>query len=220
MPKLSRSAGGIQTRAGEILRVLRRCYPEAVTALHHSNPFQLIVATILSAQCTDERVNQVTPVLFSRFPGPSELGNADPGEVEQIIRSTGFFRMKTRNILACSRALVERHRGEVPRSMEELVRLPGVGRKTANVVLGQAFGIASGVVVDTHVHRLSRRMGFTRSESAEGAEEDLMNIFPKRNWIAVGSVLILHGRKVCSARKPDCAGCLVAKLCPSAGTFT
>ena len=206
-----------RSKATTILRKLRCEYPNAVTALRHENAFQLVIATILSAQCTDERVNQVTPILFSRFPGPKELSGADPSVVEDLIRSTGFFRMKTRSIIGCSRALVEQHSGIVPESMDELILLPGVGRKTANVVLGQAFGIASGIVVDTHVHRLSKRMGFSKSKTAEGAEEDLMTIFPKKDWIAVGSLLILHGRKVCSARKPKCTGCAVEKLCPSAG---
>jgi endonuclease-3 len=159
----------------------------------------------------------VTPVLFGRFPGPAELSRADSDVVEEIIRSTGFFRMKTRSIIACSRALIEHHDGVVPQTIEELVQLPGVGRKTANVVLGQAFGIASGVVVDTHVHRLSQRMGFSKAKTADETEEDLVAIFPKKDWIGLGSVLILHGRSVCTARKPKCTGCIVEKLCPSAG---
>ena len=210
-------ASAVRPRATTILRKLRHQYPNAVTALRHENPFQLVIATILSAQCTDERVNQVTPVLFARYPGPRELSGADPSVVEGLVRPTGFFRMKTRSIIGCSRALVERHAGIVPEFMDELVRLPGVGRKTANVVLGQAFGITSGVVVDTHVHRLSRRMGFSGSKTAEGAEDDLKAIFPKKDWIAVGSLLILHGRNVCSARRPRCSECVVEKLCPSAG---
>ncbi len=220
MPARRKPTGPVlRSQSAAILKRLRREYPSAITALHHGNPFQLLIATILSAQCTDERVNSVTPNLFSRFPGPGDLAEADQAELEEIIRSTGFFRMKARNILGCSRAIMERHEGEVPRSLDELVRLPGVGRKTANVVLGQAFGIAVGIVVDTHVHRLAKRMGFTRSESAEGAERDLMGLFPPKDWIFLGSALILHGRNTCGARKPACSGCIVEDLCPSAGTF-
>ena len=209
----------MQTEGEAILKRLRKEYPRAITALNHSNPFQLLIATILSAQCTDERVNMVTPTLFARFPGPRELGAADQVEVEEIIRSTGFFRMKARSIIGCSKAIHEKHRGEVPQSLEELVLLPGVGRKTANVVLGQAFGIVSGVVVDTHVHRLALRLGFSRSETAEGTEADLMKLFPAKHWIFLGSALILHGRSTCKARNPGCERCAVADLCPSAGTF-
>lgn len=203
-------------RARTILSRLGRLYPGARTALLHDNPFQLLIATMLSAQCTDERVNRVTPALFRRYPGPADFAAAVPAELEREIRSTGFFRMKAKSIMACSRALVERHEGRVPRSLPDLVALPGVGRKTANVVLGQAFGIASGVVVDTHVHRLSRRLGFTKADNPEAIERDLMALFPASDWIAVGSVLILHGRATCRARKPMCGACAVASLCPSA----
>jgi endonuclease-3 len=199
-----------------VLRRLRAEFPAARTALTHHSPFQLLVATILSAQCTDERVNMVTPRLFARYPTPEAFARAAQGDLEAEIRSTGFFRMKARNIIACSRALLERHGGIVPDRMEELVTLPGVGRKTANVVLGQAFGIASGVVVDTHVHRLSRRLGFSKHDTPEKIETDLMNVFKPADWIDVGSLLILHGRKTCRARKPLCTECSLAKLCPSA----
>lgn len=203
-------------RARKILRLLRKEFPEARTALLHHSPFQLLVATILSAQCTDERVNMVTPVLFGRYTTPHDFAAADQGELEEIIRSTGFFRMKARNIVACAQALVERFGGEVPPRLDDMVTLPGVGRKTANVVLNHAFGVAAGVVVDTHVHRLSQRLGFTREKTPEKIERDLMEVFPKRNWIEVGSILIFHGRKTCAARKPKCGSCSLALLCPSA----
>jgi endonuclease III len=205
----------LQERAQRILRALRKDFPEAKTALLHASSFQLLISTILSAQCTDERVNLVTPDLFQKFRAPQDFAVADVHELEQLIRSTGFFRMKSRNIIACSKALVERHDGEVPRTMEDLVRLPGVGRKTANVVLGQAFGIASGVVVDTHVDRLSQRLGFSSQKTPEKIEQDLLAVFPKRNWIEVSSILILHGRRTCNARKPKCFQCSVREYCPS-----
>ena len=205
-----------KSRAGKILRRLRKEFPQPATALLHQNPFQLLIATILSAQCTDERVNMVTKSLFQKYKGPKELADANVADLENEIRSTGFFRMKARSIMGCSKALVERHGGKVPDSLEELVQLPGVGRKTANVVLGQAFGIVSGVVVDTHVHRLARRMDFSRADTAEKIEEDLMRVFPRKEWIDVGSILILHGRTTCAARKPRCAECSVNDLCPSA----
>ena len=202
-----------------MFKLLKKEFPRPVTALHHENPFQLLIATILSAQCTDERVNKVTPGLFQKYPATKAFAEANPSELEQDIRSTGFFRMKTKSIIACSKALVEKHGGVVPDTLEELVELPGVGRKTANVVLGQAFGIASGVVVDTHVHRLSQRMGFTGADDPVTIEQDLMNIFPRRDWIDVGSTLIFHGRRTCVARNPLCAECVVNELCPSAASF-
>jgi endonuclease III len=208
-----------KARAGRILRQIRKDFPGAATALLHDNPFQLLVATILSAQCTDERVNMVTPGLFRKYPTAETFATLDQSVLEQEIRSTGFYRMKAKNIIGCSKALVERHGGVVPRSMEELVLLPGVGRKTANVVLGQAFGLSAGIVVDTHVHRLAQRMGFTAADTPEAIEQDLLEIFPKSDWIDVGSVLILHGRKVCNARKPNCPACSVRKLCPSFAHF-
>jgi endonuclease-3 len=201
-------------RAAVIREILGKEFPEARTALLHHSPFQLLVATILSAQCTDERVNMVTPVLFGRYQTPSEFASADQTELESIIRSTGFFRMKAKNIIGCSKGLVERFGGEVPSRMEDLVTLPGVGRKTANVVLGQAFGIASGVVVDTHVHRLAQRMGFSREKTPEKIEADLMDAFPQSSWIEISSSIILHGRRTCPARKPKCDVCVVAAYCP------
>ena len=208
-----------QARAANILAILRTEFPGAVTALRHGNPFQLLVATILSAQCTDVRVNMVTPGLFAAYPGPEEFARADQAAIEELIRSTGFFRNKARSILACSAALLERHGGHVPDRIEELVALPGVGRKTANVVLGQAFGVASGVVVDTHVQRLAGRLGFSARNTPEKIETDLMEVYPPSDWIEVSSILILHGRKWCNARRPLCVDCPVRSLCPSADSF-
>ncbi len=204
-------------RAQHIFRLLKKEFPHPITALHHENAFQLLIATILSAQCTDERVNMVTPGLFKKYRTPQAFAAAHPAELEQDIRSTGFYRMKTKSIIGCSKGIVDRYGGEVPVKLEELVTLPGVGRKTANVVLGQAFGIPSGVVVDTHVHRLSRRLGFTDQDTPEKIEADLTELFPKKQWIDLGTVLILHGRKTCIARVPRCENCLVSHLCPSAG---
>jgi endonuclease III len=203
-----------RVRASAIVKLLRKDFPQAKTALLHASPFELLIATILSAQCTDTRVNMTTPVLFGRFGAPRELANADQTELEEIIRSTGFFRMKAKNIIACSKGIMERFGGEVPSNMEDLVSLPGVGRKTANVVLGQAFGIVSGVVVDTHVQRLAGRMGFSKEKAPEKIEQDLMAVFSKRSWIDISNLLILHGRRTCPARKPKCDGCCVGGMCP------
>jgi endonuclease-3 len=199
------------------IRVLKRLYPGARTALDYQTPFQLLVATILSAQCTDERVNMVTPGLFRRFRGPRDFAEAEAGEVEEAIRSTGFFRSKTKSLQAASRDLVEKFGGEVPRTMEELVTLRGVGRKTANVVLGDAFELSFGIVVDTHVTRLSRRLGLTKQSDPVKIERDLMTKVPKQDWTLFSHLLILHGRAVCQARKPRCGECAVASLCPKLG---
>ncbi len=208
-----------QSRAQKIFKLLKKEFPRPITALHHQNAFQLLIATILSAQTTDERVNLVTKTLFTRYKTAKALAEANPSEVEQEIRSTGFYRMKTKSIIGCSKGLIDRFGGEVPKSLEELISLPGVGRKTANVVLGQVFGIASGVVVDTHVHRVSQRLGFTEADTAEKIEQDLMALFPQTQWIDIGTLLILHGRKTCKARSPSCPECVVRELCPSAGIF-
>jgi endonuclease III len=201
--------------ARRMLDRLKKQFPEARTALSHENAFQLLVATILSAQCTDERVNKVTPALFAKYPDPAAFARTAQEELEQDIRSTGFFRMKAKNIIGCSRALMERFAGKVPTTMEELVSLPGVGRKTANVVLSEAFGLVEGIVVDTHVRRLSRRMGFSKSDTPELIEQDLMKLFPQSDWTFIGRGLILHGRQVCNARKPACPECVINALCPS-----
>ncbi len=191
-------------------------YPDATTALDWKNPLELLVATILSAQTTDVRVNAVTPNLFAKYPTAADYAAAAPTELEEDIRPTGFFRNKAESLRGMAGALVEDHGGEVPQTMEELVALPGVGRKTANVVLGNAFGIDEGVVVDTHVRRLSNRLGFTAENDPEKIEKDLMQTVPKRDWTVFSHLLILHGRSVCKARKPACADCVVNDLCPSA----
>ena len=210
------SARARRQRTGEILARLRREYPDAHTALDHRNAYEMLVATILSAQCTDKRVNEVTPALFRRFPTPRELAGASLAELEDLVRTTGFFRNKARALLGLGQALVTEHGGKVPASMDELRRLPGVGRKTANVVLGNAFGQNVGVVVDTHVQRLSRRLGLTAETDPEKIERDLMDLVPQPDWTLWSNLLIAHGRKVCQARRPLCASCVVADLCPSA----
>jgi endonuclease-3 len=188
-------------------------YPEATCALRHENPFQLLIATILSAQCTDVRVNIVTPALFKKYPSPQAFAYATPGELENEIRSTGFFRNKAKSILGASKKIVEEFGGQVPKTMEQLLTLPGVARKTANVVLGTAYSIASGVVVDTHVQRLSGRLDLTRHTDPRKIEQDLMQIIPQDRWILFSHQLIWHGRRVCQARKPRCAECTLEQLC-------
>ena len=191
-------------------------YPDAHCELDHRSPFELIAATILSAQCTDKRVNMVTPQLFQRFPHAAALAVAPQADVEDIIRSTGFFRAKAKSLVAMAQALVERHGGQVPASMDELVVLPGVGRKTANVLLGNAFGLNHGIVVDTHVGRLAVRLGLTRESDPVRVERALMKLFPVDRWTLLSHLLIWHGRRVCDAKKPRCSECVLAELCPSA----
>jgi endonuclease-3 len=207
----------LSARAKKITAELFALYPQPECALTHEDAFQLAVATILSAQCTDERVNMVTPVLFKKYPTPKKLASATQEEIEEIIKSTGFFRNKAKNILGFANAIVNNFGGDVPQDLEQLVKLPGIGRKTANVVLGTAFGIASGVVVDTHVTRLSNRMGLTESEDAVKIERDLMKLLPQEEWINFSHAMIWHGRRVCNARKPNCAECTLTKLCPKLG---
>lgn len=207
-------------RTAEIIRRLRRTYPDAHCALNHSSPFELLVATILSAQCTDERVNIVTADLFRKYRGPQDLAAADPAELENDIRSTGFFRNKAKNIRATSARLLEAYHGKVPESMDDLLTLPGVARKTANVVMGNAFGIASGVVVDTHVSRLSQRLGLTTAKTPEKIELDLQKLVPKEHWVMFSHWLIFHGRQACKAIKPRCTECVLADICPSYPIFT
>ncbi|HET7498816.1 MAG TPA: endonuclease III [Candidatus Eisenbacteria bacterium] len=202
-----------------LIRRLEEAHPDAACALTHTNPFQLLVATILSAQCTDARVNQVTPVLFARFPDAEAMSLASQEELEALIRTTGFFRNKSKSIRGSSQRLVEAFGGIVPRSMDELLSLPGVARKTANVVLGVGHGIAEGVVVDTHVYRVSRRLGLTRGKGPVEVEQDLMQTIPRDKWIEFAHLLIFHGRRVCVARKPRCEACAVLDLCPSASYF-
>lgn len=202
-------------RVGPVMRELERSYPKAKTALRHENPLQLLVATILSAQCTDARVNMVTQKLFKKYRSAKDYADADPEQFEAEIRPTGFFRNKAKAILGMAQALVERHAGRVPQTMEELVALPGVGRKTANVVLGSAFGKNEGVVVDTHVKRIATRLGFTKHQDPEKIERDLMQLLPRGRWTQFSHVLIHHGRAVCTARRPKCEVCPVSDLCPS-----
>jgi endonuclease-3 len=203
-------------RIGPILEQLDDAYPVAECALNHENPLQLLVATILSAQCTDERVNIVTRDLFRRYQTAADFARADPAELEQAIRPTGFFRNKTKSLIGMGKALVERHGGDVPRTMEELLQVPGAARKTANVVLGTAYGIAVGVVVDTHVSRVSQRLGLTRHEDPVRIEADLMKLLPQDRWIRYSHQIIHHGRRICAARKPLCEICPLSELCPSA----
>jgi endonuclease-3 len=202
--------------AGTILKRLKREYPDASCALLHDDAYQLIVATILSAQCTDARVNIVTPALFAAYPDAPHLARARQADVEKLIQSTGFFRNKAKNLIAMAQAVVADHGGEIPRTMAALHQLPGVGRKTANVVLGNAFGVNEGVTVDTHVTRLSGLLKLTRHHDAVKIEQDLMKLFPQDDWTLLSHLLILHGRKVCIARRPQCHTCVLADLCPSA----
>lgn len=204
-----------RARAREVYDLLTAEYPDAHCELDFEDPFQLAVATILSAQTTDERVNMVTPELFRRYPTAKALASAPQEDVEDIIRSTGFFRNKARNIIGFARGLMADHGGEVPASMDALAALPGVGRKTANVILGNAFGVDEGVVVDTHVKRLAALLGFTKATAPEKVEQDLMRIFPRERWTMLSHLLIWHGRRVCIARRPKCEACAVSHLCPS-----
>ncbi len=203
-------------RAPIIFERLHDAYPDARTALHHTNPYQLIVATILSAQTTDVRVNLVTPALFARYPDAFALAQARQSDVEKLIQPTGFFRNKAKSIIGMAQALVAEHGGEVPNTIDALVALPGVGRKTANVVLGSAFGVNEGVVVDTHVTRLSLRLGFTRQTDPAKIEQALMRLFPRESWALLSHLLIFHGRQICIARNPKCPECVLADICPSA----
>lgn len=200
-------------RTARILDRLEAAHPEATCALHHRNAFELVVATILSAQCTDQRVNIVTPELFRRFPDAAALAAAPPAELEEVIRSTGFFRAKAKSIIGCARALVDVHGGEVPRSIEALTGLPGIGRKTANVVLGHAYGMNEGIAVDTHVLRVANRLGLTRSDKPDQMERGLMALIPRERWTRTTDLLIFHGRKVCDARRPACGVCPAFDLC-------
>lgn len=201
--------------ARTVVRRLRKEHPDAECALEHENAYELAVATILSAQCTDEMVNKVTPELFRRYPTPEKLARARPETVEQLIRSTGFYRNKTKSIQGMAKRLVEQHGGTMPRDMDELLELPGVARKTANVILGVAFGIADGVVVDTHVKRITNRLGLTSESDPKKIELELMELLPKKDWIDVSHLLIWHGRRVCAARRPKCDRCVLNDRCPS-----
>ncbi|AWA44001.1 endonuclease III [Trueperella pyogenes] len=209
---------GSREQVAEILARLAREYPDAECALNFTNPFELLVATILSAQTTDARVNQITPQLFARFPDPVALAGATLSELEEILHPLGFFRAKARSLSGVGRALVEVHDGVVPRTLEELVALPGVGRKTANVVLGNAFGVP-GITVDTHVGRLTRRWGWTKHTDPVKAERELMDVMPREEWTMDCHRIIFHGRQVCHSRRPECGACVLADVCPSAEKF-
>ena len=214
MPKRE-SFEELKARTRDIIRRLKRAYPGAKCSLNHSNPFELLIATILSAQCTDERVNIVTADLFRKYTKPEDYLKVSPRELEKDIQSTGFFRNKTKSIQGTSKVLTEEYGGQVPHTMDELLELPGVARKTANVVLGNAFGIKAGVVVDTHVTRLSHRLALTQEKTAEKIEQQLIPIVPRKDWVIFPHLMIWHGRKTCKARNPLCAECVVEKQCPS-----
>ncbi len=216
-PTNKRPSPALRQRAARCYKKLLELYPDATCALHHKNPFELLVATILSAQCTDARVNMVTPELFKHFPDPQSLAKADLGRIEELIKSTGFYRNKAKSIQGASRMIVEEFGGKVPDTMEHLLELPGVARKTANVVLGNAYGQNVGVVVDTHISRLSHRLGFTKHTDPIKIERDLMELFPQASWMMLAHLLIFHGRQICVARKPKCELCAIAKDCPKIG---
>ena len=205
----------VRPSAAEIISLLRETYPDARCALDYRNAYELLCATILSAQCTDVRVNMVTPTLFARYPTAFDLARAEPADVEEIIKSTGFFRNKTKSLIGMAQAVVAEHGGEIPRTMGELHKLPGVGRKTANVVLGNAYGINEGVTVDTHVTRLTGLLRLSQGTDAVKIEEELMRLYPREDWGVLSHLLISHGRQVCIARRPRCADCVLAQLCPS-----
>lgn len=208
-----------RTRVEKIIELLEKEYPHAKTALEYSNPLELLVATMLSAQCTDKRVNVVTEFLFKKYKNARDYADADLSELEEDVRPTGFYRNKARNIQKSCRLLVEKFNSEVPETMDELLKLPGVARKTANIVLSNAYGVIEGIAVDTHVRRLSKRLGLTENENPDKIEKDLMEIVPKTRWKGVTDLLIFHGRNVCMARKPKCSLCILNKICPSAFTF-
>jgi endonuclease-3 len=205
----------MKTKTSIIISRLKKEFPQARTALEFSNPLQLLISTMLSAQCTDVRVNMVTPALFAKYRSVKDFAEADRSELETEIKSTGFYRMKARHIIDASLVIVEQFNGRVPKTLEELLSLPGVGRKTANCVLGGAFGIQSGIVVDTHVIRLANRLGLTKNDAPDKIEQDLMNLVPKKEWYRFSNLLILHGRKTCNARKPLCKKCILSNICPS-----
>ena len=209
-----------EARALKIIELLEKEHPDAKVALHYSNPLELLMATILSAQSTDETINKVTETLFKKYTKPEDYASADLKELEQDIRSTGFYHNKAKNLQNSAKMLVEKYNSQVPKTMEELVKLPGVARKTANIVLTNAFGVVAGVAVDTHVRRLAQRLGLTENSNPDKIEKGLMRIVPKDKWMRITDLLIFHGRRVCTAKKPNCAGCVLNKICPSAFTFS
>jgi len=209
-----------KARALKVLGLLEKEHSDAKIALHYTNPLELLVATMLSAQCTDERVNMVTKALFKKYTKAEDYANADLKELEQDIKSTGFYRNKAKNLKKCCQLLVENYNSQVPKTMGELMELPGVARKTANIVLTNAFGVVEGVAVDTHVRRLAQRLGLSKSDDPDKIEKDLMRIIPKDKWMRITDLLIFHGRRVCTARRPNCAACVLNKFCPSAFSFS
>lgn len=206
-------------RAAEIIRLLEKEHPDATIALRYSNPLELLISTILSAQATDEQINKITPSLFRKYKTPEDYANADIEDLQQDIRSSGFYRNKAKNIKNCCKMLVEKYNSQVPRTMEELVELPGVARKTANIVLTNAYGVVEGIAVDTHVRRLAQRLGLSDTDDPVKIEIGLMRILPKENWERISDLLIFHGRRVCYARKPNCVSCVLNKICPCAFAF-
>ncbi len=211
----SKQKTDIELRVKQTLKLLAKDYPDATIALHYSNPLELLISTILSAQCTDARVNIVTKDLFKKYRSAKDYATVDQDELEKDIHSTGFYRAKAKNIISCCKTLVEKYNGSVPSTMEELLQLAGVGRKTANVVLSGAFGLVEGIVVDTHVGRLAQRLGFTAETNPEKIERDLMSITPKKDWFLIDNLLIHHGRTICDSRKPKCIECSLQEICPS-----
>lgn len=209
-----------KARALKVIELLEKEHPDAKIALHYTNPLELLVATILSAQCTDERVNIVTKSLFKKYTKAEDYANVDLKELEQDIKSTGFYRNKAKNLKKCCQLLVEKYNSQVPKTMEELLELPGVARKTANIVLTNAFGVVEGVAVDTHVRRLAQRLGLSENDDPDKIEKDLMDIVPKDQWARITDLLIFHGRRVCTAKRPNCAACVLNKFCPSAFSFS
>jgi endonuclease-3 len=209
-----------KARSLKIIELLEKEHSDAKIALQYKNPLELLIATILSAQATDEQINSITPKLFQKYTTPEDYANADLNELEQDIRSSGFYHNKAKNLKNSAKMLVEKYNSQVPKTMEELVELPGVARKTANIVLFNAYGTTAGIAVDTHVRRLSQRLGLTENTNPDKIEKDLMNIVPKDNWMRITDLLIFHGRRVCDARKPRCDACVLNKICPSAFTFS
>ena len=209
----------LKERAAEIISLLEKAHPDATIALRYTNPLELLISTILSAQATDEQINKITPKLFKKYKTAEDYADANLEELQQDIRSSGFYRNKAKNIKNCCKMLVEKYGSQVPRTMEELVELPGVARKTANIVLTNAFGVVEGIAVDTHVRRLAQRLGLSDTDDPVKIEMELMQILPKENWERISDLLIFHGRRVCFARKPNCGGCVLNKICPSAFTF-
>ncbi len=208
-----------KARAAKIMELLGKQYSEAKIALHYTNPLQLLIATILSAQATDEQINKITPALFKKYRSAEDFANADINELEQQIKSSGFYHNKAKNIQNCCKMLVDKYGGKVPRTMTELLELPGVARKTANIVLQNAYGVIEGIAVDTHVRRLSQRLGLSEKNDPNKIELDLMQLVPKEKWMSITDLLIWHGRRVCTAKKPNCAGCVLNKICPCAFAF-